>query len=102
MDTTGLCSQSWDDFEQWQPDVVITVCDKAAGESCPLWFGRAMKVHWGLSDPSALTADQTGSAAAFRETIAILQRRIQSLLDTNFETMSTDEQQALFTDLEAL
>ncbi|WP_115718565.1 arsenate reductase ArsC [Gallaecimonas mangrovi] len=80
IDTRGLCSQSWDELEAFAPDVVITVCDSAAGESCPLWFGNAIKVHWGLKDPSALESGEREVAQAFRHTIALLERRIKKLL----------------------
>lgn len=80
IDTSGLCSQSWDELETFAPDVVITVCDSAAGESCPLWFGNAIKVHWGLKDPSALESGERQVAQAFRHTIALLERRIKKLL----------------------
>ena len=63
--TRGLKSQSWDEFEDFAPDVVITLCDSAAGESCPLWFGKAIKLHWGLEDPSKLSGDESAIAAEF-------------------------------------
>lgn len=47
ISTEGLRSQSWHDFEEFEPDIVVTVCDSAAGEACPLWFGQTIKVHWG-------------------------------------------------------
>jgi arsenate reductase len=52
--TTGLQSKSWNDLADFEPDYVITVCDSAAREACPLWLGKAPKVHWGLADPSRL------------------------------------------------
>ena len=66
--TEGLQSQSWDEFEAFAPDLVITVCDSAAGESCPVWFGKSVKVHWGLSDPSKLTGSEEDIARAFNDT----------------------------------
>ncbi len=75
----GLKSQSWDDFESFQPDVVITVCDSAAGETCPVYFGRALKLHWGLADPSKIQGSEENKARAFRKTISIIQARVNAL-----------------------
>lgn len=60
----GLCSKGNDAFESSPPDVVITVCDNAANEACPVYFGPALKSHWGLADPSAVKGndDQVGQA----------------------------------------
>ena len=66
ISTEGLQSQSWDEFEDFKPDVVITVCDSAAGEACPVWFGQSIKMHWGLADPSKLEGTEEEIAAAFR------------------------------------
>lgn len=79
--TDGLRSQSWDAFEDFAPDLVVTVCDSAAGEACPVWFGKTVKVHWGLKDPSALSGSEEDVKAAFLATIGTLEKRIQSLLD---------------------
>lgn len=77
--TEGLQSQSWDEFEAFAPDLVITVCDSAAGESCPVWFGKSVKVHWGLSDPSKLTGSEDDIARAFNDTIAQISARVTDL-----------------------
>ena len=77
--TEGLQSQSWDEFEAFAPDLVITVCDSAAGESCPVWFGKSVKVHWGLSDPSKLTGSEEDIARAFNDTIAQISARVTDL-----------------------
>ncbi len=77
--TEGLKSQSWDEFEAFAPDLVITVCDSAAGESCPVWFGKSVKVHWGLSDPSKLTGSEEDIARAFNDTIAQISARVTDL-----------------------
>jgi len=76
----GLQSQSWDELEGFAPDVVITVCDSAAGESCPLWLGSTVKVHWGLSDPSKLAGTEAELASAFRQTMDEIGRRVEQLL----------------------
>ena len=78
--TQGLTSQSWDEFEEFAPDIVVTVCDSAAGEACPVWFGSTMKVHWGLQDPSKLTGSEEEIADAFRQTIAIITQRVEGLI----------------------
>lgn len=95
----GLCSQSWDEHESWLPDIVVTVCDSAAGEQCPIWFGKSLRVHWGLADPSRLDGTEEEVAAAFRNTISVISRRIQALLDTDIESMSEEQLTQLFTEL---
>jgi len=83
--TEGLCSQSWDEHEAWQADVVITVCDSAANEACPLWFGQSLKVHWGLADPSKLEGTEEDVEQAFIKTIDLLIHRIETLLKLNIQ-----------------
>ncbi|MGO1618345.1 MAG: arsenate reductase ArsC [Oceanisphaera sp.] len=78
--TAGLQSQSWDEFADFAPDVVITVCDSAAQEACPVWFGRHLVVHWGLADPSKLTGSDAEQAVAFRNTIEQIEHRVDTLL----------------------
>jgi arsenate reductase len=83
--TEGLRSQSWDDFEQFAPDLVVTVCDSAAGETCPLWFGKSLKVHWGLADPSKLQGSQAHIAEAFRATIEQIKQRVEQLVNLDVD-----------------
>lgn len=78
--TDGLKSQSWEEFEDFAPDIVITLCDAAAGETCPVWFGQATKVHWGLDDPSKLAGSEDEIANAFRRTIQRVERRVSDLI----------------------
>lgn len=78
--TDGLQSQSWDDLEAFEPDVVVTVCDSAAGEACPVWFGKSLKVHWGLEDPSKMQGSEQAIEAAFNTTIKQIEQRVKSLL----------------------
>lgn len=92
--TEGLSSKSWDRFtEAGAPslDIVITVCDNAANETCPVLFGDFVKSHWGLPDPAA--ARDAGAAAAFRRAYALIVRRITALLQLPVETMGRDELQ---------
>ena len=78
--TDGLRSKSWDEFAgEGSPeiDVVITVCDSAAGESCPVWPGHPVTVHWGIPDPAG--ADDVD--AAFDAAFNSLKRRIDALIE---------------------
>lgn len=77
--TDGLMSQSWDDFENFDPDLVVTVCDSAAGESCPLYFGNTLKVHWGLSDPSKIEGSAAQIEQAFLASISQITQRVEKL-----------------------
>lgn len=99
ISTEGLRSQSWDDFESFAPNVVVTVCDSAAGESCPVWFGNTIKIHWGLSDPSKLQGSEEDIADAFRHTIAIITERVKQLQTIAAQNL---DQQALRVALDAL
>lgn len=95
----NLVSQSWDAYEDANIDYVITVCDKAANEPCPLWFGRARQVHWGLKDPSSIAGDEMTVNMAFTETINILSSRIQRI--KNWIKLGLD-QEALFSRIQSL
>ena len=79
--TDDLVSQSWDDFETFAPDVVVTVCDSAAGETCPVWFGKSIKVHWGLADPSKVEGSEEQKAQAFKTCMQQIETRVASLRD---------------------
>ena len=92
----GLLSQSWDEFEAMEPDVVITVCDSAANESCPLWFGNCVKIHWGLPDPSKLNGSEQEIESAFFSVMDTIEKRTRALLALELDTLKDDDlQQAL-------
>jgi arsenate reductase len=93
IDTHSLKSQSWDEFEEFAPDIVVTVCDSAAQELCPVWFGDSIKVHWGLADPSKLTGTDEEIAIAFHNTITEIERRVQAILKANIDVTKSDEAQ---------
>ena len=80
ISVAGLRSKSWHELEDFAPDVVITVCDNAANEVCPLWFGKAEKVHWGLADPSALEGTSESVSLAFQNTIDTLMARLDRIV----------------------
>ena len=82
--TADLRSKSWDEFAlPGSPEmhIVITVCDSAAGEACPVWPGRPVRVHWGYADPSAATGDPGARLAAFEHTRVAIGERMARLLD---------------------
>ena len=78
--TTGLHSKSWDDFalpDAPKMDLIITVCDNAAGEVCPYWPGQPATAHWSYADPSAGDASDAEKLIAFRQTMLAIKRRIE-------------------------
>lgn len=80
----GLHSKSWDEFGQENAphfDAVITVCDSAASESCPVWPGSPVTVHWGLPDPAGIY-DENESRIAFEATYEALSDRIHRFLES--------------------
>ncbi|MCB1668043.1 MAG: arsenate reductase ArsC [Porticoccaceae bacterium] len=97
--TGNLSSQSWDQHENWKPDVVITVCDSAAGEQCPIWFGDSIKVHWGLKDPSAMSGSDEDIINGFYRLIDLLAARATTLCEAKINDLSPAEQQNLLNNL---
>ena len=89
--TAGLKSQSWDEFESLEPDAIITLCDKAASESCPVWFDGSVMVHWGFPDPSNddLPADQQKSK--FERTMEVLNQRVNALTQSSMIDLRGEE-----------
>lgn len=78
-DTSGYRSKSWSEFaEPGAPPLnfVFTVCDNAAGETCPVWPGQPMTAHWGIPDPAEATGTPAQIALAFREAYRMLERRL--------------------------
>jgi protein-tyrosine-phosphatase len=75
----GLHSKSWDQLPL-TPDVVITVCSNAAGETCPAYLGRVLRAHWGVEDPAHATGSEEEIDAAFMNVYRILRTRIDSFL----------------------
>jgi protein-tyrosine-phosphatase len=83
IDTSGLRSKSWDEFAAAgapRLDFVITVCDNAAGETCPLWPGQPVTAHWGVPDPAALQGADDAKRKAFLKAFTELSTRINYLL----------------------
>jgi arsenate reductase (thioredoxin) len=79
-DTAGYRSKSWEEFAQPDApelDFIFTVCDDAAGETCPVWPGKPMTAHWGMPDPAAATGTPGEIALAFSDAYRMLHRRIE-------------------------
>jgi arsenate reductase len=94
--TAALRSKSWEEFAQpGAPtmDLVITVCDNAAKEACPIWPGHPMTAHWGVSDPAAIRGTPDEVRAAFAEAASLLGHRIDRLLAVPLDAL--DPAQAL-------
>ena len=84
ISTEGLRSKNWDEFaaaDAPHMDLVITVCDNAAGEVCPYWPGQPATAHWGYADPSEGDGDEAHKLEAFRHTLLAIRRRIDLLID---------------------
>jgi arsenate reductase len=80
--TTGLRSKNWDEFataDAPHMDFVLTVCDKAAGEVCPVWPGQPMSAHWGVEDPAAVKGSNEVIQRAFNDCFIVMNRRIALL-----------------------
>ncbi|MGZ5196100.1 MAG: arsenate reductase ArsC [Ramlibacter sp.] len=83
ISTEGLYSKSWDEFaapDAPQMDLVITVCDDAAGEQCPYWPGHPATAHWGYADPSAIDGSDEEKLEAFRRTLIAIKGRLALLV----------------------
>lgn len=91
FDTSGLRSKSWDEFsgtDAIQMDLIITVCDNAAGEVCPYWPGQPATAHWGYADPSAVEGGDEAKREAFRQTLHAMRRRLELLVNLPAEKLA--------------
>ena len=80
FNTANLQSQSWHELESFQPDIVITVCDHAAKETCPLWMKNSKTLHWGLPDPSRLAGSEADIEQAFFQVMSTIEEHVHKLL----------------------
>ena len=86
----GLRSKSWEEFARPDApalDIIVTVCDDAAGEVCPIWPGTPMTAHWGVEDPAAFQGTEDAQREKFREVALILRQRIECLLRLPLATL---------------
>jgi arsenate reductase (thioredoxin) len=84
ISTEGLSSKSWDVFalpDAPHMDLVITVCDNAAGEICPFWPGQPATAHWGYPDPSNAPGSDEQRLEAFKQTLLAIRRRLELLIN---------------------
>ena len=92
-DVAGLHSKSWDEFARpGAPrfDVIVTVCDQAAGEACPVWPGHPVQAHWSIEDPAAVTGGPGTRRRAFERVYRELERRIRGLAQLPIATLERD------------
>ena len=89
-DISGLRSKSWDEFAAPgapQFDFIFTVCDNAAGETCPIWPGKPATAHWGIPDPAHVEGGDEAKRAAFKKAYEQLARRIQLFMSLPIEKL---------------
>ena len=91
--TTGLASKSWDEFgnpDAPKLDYVFTVCDNAAGETCPLWPGGPATAHWGFPDPAAATGGDAEIRSQFEDVFEMLRGVINAFVDLPLDTYDAE------------
>ncbi len=91
MTAQGYRSKSWDEFQDQPIDLVITVCDNAAHETCPIFPGAPIKAHWGAPDPAHFRGTAVEIAAEFERVFGILERRVNALLALSLDAMDAQE-----------
>ncbi len=91
ISTEGLNSKSWDALDP-TPDIVITVCGSAAGETCPAYLGNALRAHWGVEDPARAVGSEAVIEAAFEHAYRVLRARSEAFLTLPLDSMANDQQ----------
>lgn len=97
--TEGYRSKSWDNLPV-KPDIVITVCSNAAGETCPAYLGDVMSAHWGVEDPAKATGSDAQIQASFEQAYRLLRARIEAFLQLDPSILN--DREALQTRLQAI
>jgi arsenate reductase len=98
----GLRSKSWEEFARPDApalDFIVTVCDNAAGEACPIWPGKPMIVHWSVEDPATFQGSKDAQRQKFRDVALILRRRIEQCLRLPLATLDRMTMQAALTNI---
>jgi arsenate reductase len=88
--TDGYHSKSWDDLPV-TPDIVVTVCASAAGETCPAYLGPVLRTHWGVDDPAHATGTDAEIDAAFMAAYRTLRRRIEAFIALPLQDLQQDQ-----------
>ena len=94
LPTEGLRSKSWNEFAgpgAPRLDFILTVCDNAAGEVCPLWPGQPVTAHWGVPDPAAVEGTDERKLQAFEDTFRILERRVNRFVDLPLSSLDPSD-----------
>lgn len=92
ISTDGYYSKSWDELPA-VPDIVITVCSSAAGETCPTYLGPAVRAHWGVDDPAHVAGTAEEIRAAFERSYLTLRARIETFLSLPLDKLLADREQ---------
>ena len=87
--TEGYFSKSWDALPT-TPDIVITVCGNAAGETCPAYLGKVIRAHWGVDDPAKATGSEAEINASFELAYQVLRKRIEAFLALPIDELQHD------------
>jgi arsenate reductase len=90
ISTEGYFSKSWSNLP-FVPDIVITVCGNAAGETCPAYIGNVIRAHWGVDDPAKATGSEVEINASFEHAYQVLRKRIQAFLELPLEALILDK-----------
>jgi arsenate reductase (thioredoxin) len=88
--TDGYYSKSWDNLPS-VPDIVITVCGNAAGETCPAYIGNVIRAHWGVEDPAKATGTEDEINASFEQAYQVLRKRIEAFLVLPINELLSDK-----------
>ncbi|MQA38214.1 arsenate reductase ArsC [Rugamonas aquatica] len=91
ISTEGYYSKSWNDLPA-TPDIVITVCGSAAGETCPAYLGQVLRAHWGVDDPSHVVGTEEEIETAFELAYRIIRARIEAFLALPLAQLAADKQ----------
>jgi len=92
ISTEGYFSKSWNNLA-FVPEIVITVCGNAAGETCPAYIGNVVRAHWGVEDPAKATGSEEEINACFEHAYQVLRKRIEAFLELPINALLLDKAQ---------